>query len=428
MTSSMNPLAGLSRRDFVKLSAAGVGASAMSGWLGVLAARAAEAGVKHKACILLWMDGGPSHKDTFDMKPGTADGGEFKPIKTAVPGMEISEHLPQFAKLTGDAVLLCGMSTSEGAHGRARFFMHTGYKEGQGGLVYPSIGSIVSAELGNPDFALPNFVAINGRSYGSGYLGPTHQPLFVQDPARGVENLKPLVNQGEFDDRVGLLEEMESAFYRDYKVDAGTAHETTYRRAVQMMKSKEAKAFDLSDEPPKVKEAYGDSKFGQGCLLARRLIETGVSFVEVTLGGWDTHQDNFNRVKKLSADLDPGLSALVKDLKDRDMLDDTLIVWMGEFGRTPKITSRGGTPGRDHYPRAWSTVLVGGGIKGGQVVGKTDKEGADVVDRKVSALDFLASICKALGIDHNKVNNTPIGRPVRIVDKAGEPIKELFAG
>jgi Protein of unknown function (DUF1501) len=424
---SQNLLNGLSRRDFMRLSAAGVGGAALSGWLGVLAARAAETKAKHKACILLWMDGGPSHKDTFDLKPGTKDAGDFKPIKTAVPGMEISEHFPQFAKLTSDAVLLRGMSTSEGAHGRARYYMHTGYKEGQGGLVYPSIGSIVSAELGKDEFALPNFVAVNGRSFGSGYLGPKHQPLFVQNPARGVENLKPMVGDGEFNDRVGLLEEMEQAFYHDYKVSAGAAHDTTYRRAVQMMKSKEAKAFDLADEPAKVKEAYGDTPFGQGCLLARRLVETGVPFIEVVQGQWDTHQDNFDRVKNLSTQVDPGMSALIKDLKDRGMLDDTLVIWMGEFGRTPKINTRGAKPGRDHYPRAWSTVMVGGGIKGGQVIGKTDAEGAEVVDRKTSALDFLSSVCKVLGIDYTKVNNTPIGRPVRIVDKAGTPIKELFA-
>ncbi len=423
----LNPLTGLSRRDFMKLTAAGVGGAAMSGWLGVLAARAAASGAKHKACILLWMDGGPSHKDTFDLKPGTKDAGEFKPIKTAAPGVEISENFPLFAKLTNDAAIIRGMSTSEGAHGRARYYMHTGYREGQGGLVYPSIGAIASQELGREDFALPNFVAVNGRSFGSVYLGPKHQPLFVQDPLRGVENLKPLVKDGDFNDRVGLLEEMELAFYHDYKAVAGSAHETTYRRAVQMMKSNEAKAFDLSDEPAKVKEAYGANKFGEGCLLARRLVETGVPFVEVVLGGWDTHQDNFSRVKKLSGEVDPAISALVTDLKQRGMLDDTLVVWMGEFGRTPKITQRGGTPGRDHYPRAWSTVMVGGGVKGGQVIGKTDAEGAQVIDRPISALDFLASVCTALRIDYTKVNNTPIGRPVRIVEKAGAPIKELFA-
>ncbi len=427
MTLTRNPLTGLSRRDFMRLSAAGVGGAAMSGWLSVLAARAAQSGAKHKACILLYMEGGPSHKDTFDMKPGTANGGEFKPIPTAVPGVQISEHLPQFAKLTKDAVIVRGMSTSEGAHGRARFFMHTGYREGQGGLSYPSIGAIASAELGKEDFPLPNFVSINGRSYGSGYLGPRHQPLFVQDPERGVENLKAPVAQGEFNNRVGLLQEMEQAFNREYKVDSGTAHNTTYRRAVELMKSREAKAFDLTDEPAKVREAYGEGKFGQSCLLARRLVETGVPFVEVVQDGWDTHQNNFERVKNLSAELDPGMSSLIRDLKDRGMLDDTLIVWMGEFGRTPRINQRGATPGRDHYPRAWTTLLAGAGLKTGQVIGKTDAEGAEVIERKTSALDYLASICKALGIDHTKVNNTPIGRPVRIVDKGGEPIQELFA-
>jgi uncharacterized protein (DUF1501 family) len=421
-----NPFGGLSRRDFMKLSAAGVGAASLSGWMGVLAARAAESSAKHKACILLWMDGGPSHKDTFDMKPGTADAGDFKPIQTATSGIEISEHFPQFAKLTDDAAFLRGMTTGEGAHGRARYYMHTGYKEGQGGLVYPSMGSIVSAELGKPDFPLPNFVGVGQRTFGAGFLGPQHQPLIVNDPARGVENLKPFVGDGEFDDRMGLLEEMEQAFTKEYKTPVGTAHNTTYEKAVQLMKSKEAKAFDLSNEPAKAREAYGSTKFGDGCLLARRLVETGVSFVEVNLGGWDTHQDNFDRVKSLSGQVDPAMSSLIRDLKDRGMLDDTLVIWMGEFGRTPKINTRGAKPGRDHYPRAWTTVMVGGGIKGGQAVGKTDKEGAAVEERPISGLDFLATVCKVLGVDYTKQNQTPIGRPIRIVDKGANPVKALF--
>ncbi|HTU90767.1 MAG TPA: DUF1501 domain-containing protein, partial [Gemmataceae bacterium] len=172
--------------------------------------------------------------------------------------------------------------------------------------------------------------------------------------------------------------------------------------------------------------AYGSGRFGYGCLLARRLIESGVSFVEVTLGGWDTHQNNFERVKQLSHQCDPAMAALVHDLKQRGLLDTTLIVWMGEFGRTPRINQRGAKPGRDHYPRAWSTLLIGGGIKGGQVIGKTDKEGASVVERPISALDFLATVCELLGINWKKQNNTPIGRPIRIVDKGANPIKELL--
>ncbi|MGH7225721.1 MAG: DUF1501 domain-containing protein [Gemmataceae bacterium] len=419
-------LLNLSRRDLLKLSAAGVSAVSLSGWLKVLASRAAGQPSKHKSCILLWMDGGPSHKDTFDLKPGTKNGGEFKPISTAVPGIQISEHFPKLAQLMNHTALLRGMSTGEGAHGRAKYYMHTGYKEGQGGLSYPSLGSLVSAEIGRPEAAMPNYVAIGNRTYGAGFLGVRHAPLIVNTPARGVENLKPMVNGSHFDDRLGLLQEMESAFYRDYKADAGADHKTTYQRAVTLMQSKEAKAFDLSQEPASSREAYGSGRFGEGCLLARRLVESGVSFVEVTLGGWDTHQNNWDRVKQLSRQVDPAITALVNDLKQRGLLDSTLIIWMGEFGRTPRINKRGAKPGRDHYPRAWSTMMIGGGIKGGQVIGKTDQEGAAVVERPISALDFLATVCAVLGIDWNKQNHTPIGRPIRIVDKGANPIKELL--
>ena len=416
-----------SRRDFLRLSAAGVMGTSLSGWLNVLAARAAESGAKpRKSCVLLWMDGGPSHKDTFDLKPGTENGGDFKPIKTSVPGIEISEHFPKLAKLMDHGAILRGMSTGEGAHARAKYNMHTGYREGQGGLVYPSIGSIVASELGDPKFPLPNFVSVGARSFGSGFLGPRFQPLTIASTARGVENLKAAVDDKQFNDRVGLLEEMEAGFYKDYKANSIEAHQTTYQRAVELMKSKEIKAFDLAQEPEKVRDEYGSDPFGQGCLLARRLLETGVRFVEVSLGGWDTHQDNFDRVKTLSSKVDPGMSALISDLKDRKMLDDTLIIWMGEFGRTPKINSRGAKPGRDHYPRAWSSVMFGGGIKGGQVVGKTDKEGGSVEERKISTIDFMATVCTILGIDPNKQNHTPIGRPIRIVDKGATPVKELL--
>jgi len=418
---------GLSRRDMLRLTAAGVTGMSMSGWMRVLADQAAATGAKSKSCILLWMDGGPSHKDTFDMKPGTDNAGEFKPIKTNVPGIEISEHFPRFAQLMNHTAILRSMSTPEGAHGRARYYMHTGYREGLGGLTYPSLGSLVASEVGNADSPMPNFVTIGGRGYGAGFLGTRHEPLIVNDPRRGVENLKPAVAEGQFEGRVGLLDEMEQAFFRDYHSGLGEDHKTTYQRAVTLMKSKEAKAFDLSGEPTAVKAAYGNSRFGESCLLARRLIEVGVSFVEVTLGGWDTHQDNFARVKNLSGQVDPALSALVKDLKERGLLDNTLVVWMGEFGRTPKINARGAKPGRDHYPRAWSSVLAGGGIKGGQVIGKTDKEGAVVADRPISAQDFLSTVCKVLKINFNKQNSAPGGRPIRIVEKGAKPIEELLS-
>jgi hypothetical protein len=416
----------VTRRRFLQLSSMGVFAPSLSGWLAPLAARAAETKARTKSCILLWMDGGPSHKDTFDLKPGTKDAGEFQPIGTSVPGIQISEHFPETAKIMHHGVIIRSMSTGEGAHDRARYYLHTGYREGVGGVAYPSLGAIVSKELGREDFPLPNFVTVGNRSYGSGFLGPKHQPLNVADPSKGVESLKAAVGGARFDQRLSLLEEMEAGFYRQYRAHAAFDHHTTYRRAVRLMQSREAQAFDLSREPATSREKYGSGRFAEGCLLARRLVEVGVPFVEVNLGGWDTHQANFTRVKALSQQVDKPLAALVTDLKERGLLDSTLIIWMGEFGRTPKINNRGNEPGRDHYPRAWSLAMFGGGIRAGQVIGKTDTEGATVVDRPVSALDFLATVCKILGIDYNKQNESSTGRPIRIVDKGANPIRELL--
>ena len=417
------------RRDFMRLSAAGALGVGLSGWLNVLAAHAqqnAPAGQRrHKSCILLWMDGGMSHKDTLDLKPGTRNGGEFREIETNVPGIRISEHLPQLARKMNEGVLIRNMSTGEGAHQRARYYLHTGYREGVGGLSYPALGSIVSAELGQEEFPLPNYVSI-GRSFGSGFLGPRHQPLIVNDPTRGVEDMRPLVSEGRFNSRIGLLEEMEAAFLRQQTVASAQAHRTTYQRTVALLRSREVQAFDLSREPQASRDAYGDSRFAQGCLLARRLVEVGVPFVEVTLGGWDTHENNFNRVRTLSGTIDTPIAQLITDLRERGLLDSTLVILMSEFGRTPTINTRGAQPGRDHYPRAWSLAMWGGGIRAGQVIGATDAEGATVRGRPTSALDFLATVCQILGIDYTKENNTPIGRPIRIVDRGAQPIREIF--
>ena len=417
------------RRKFLQLSAAGVGAASLSGWIEVLArasttAAPAKAG-KAKSCILLWMDGGPSHKDTFDLKPQSKGAGEFKPIKTSAPGVEISEHLPNLAKHMHEGVVVRGMSTPEGAHPRAKYNLHTGYREGQGGLVYPSIGSLVAKEVGKPDASVPAFVSIGNRSYGSGFLGPKFQPLLVQSPSRGVEDLKALVGESQFERRLGLLQEMETAFHGDYRAPVITDHTTTYDRAVKLMNSKEAKAFDLSLEPAASRSRYGTGTFADGVLMARRLVEVGVPFVEASLGGWDTHQDNWTKVKSNSQQVDAAVSALLDDLKTRGLLDSTLVIWMGEFGRTPHINTRGAKPGRDHYPKAWSLAMFGGGIAGGGVIGKTDPEGATVVDRKTGANDFLATVCDLVGVDYNKKNETPTGRPITIVEKA-KPFTSLI--
>lgn len=416
----------LSRRDLMKVSAAGLLSAPLSGWMPIMAARAAETRARSKRCILLWMDGGPSHKDTFDLRPGTENGGPYKQIQTNVNGIQISEYFPKLARVMNHGAVIRSMTTGEGAHQRAKYYLHTGYKEGVGGLVYPSIGAIASKEIGNQEAALPNFVTIGNRGFGSGFLGPRHQPLMVSSPERGVENLRSFVSNNQFQSRYNLLEELEAGFNRTHQAGIADAHRTTYQRAVKLMMDTGTKAFNLAEESEATRAAYGSSQFGQACLMARRLIESGVTFVECTLGGWDTHNNNFERVKSLSQTVDSPFSQLVIDLKDRGLLDDTLVIWMGDFGRTPKINSRGPIPGRDHYPRAWSSVMMGGGIKGGQVIGRTDEEAATVADKPVSTLDFMATVCKVLGIDHTKFNQTPIGRPVRIADRGATPIAELF--
>jgi hypothetical protein len=419
----------ISRREALRLSAAGVLGTSLSGWLPVLAARETKAPAKParaKACIVLWMDGGPPHTDTFDLKPEIAECGIFKPIATAVPGTQISELLPKFATMLKDAALVRGMQTIENEHLRARYHLRTGYRSGQAGLSYPSLGCIVSDTLGVPDFPIPNFVAIGDkrdRSHGPGFLGPRHQPLMVLDPKKGVENLKASVDDAKVDARLGLLAELEKGFARDYQAPLSQAHQSVYDRALQLMRTEKARAFDLALEPAKSREAYGTTRFGEGCLLARRLVETGVKYVEVTLGGWDTHFENNEAVKKLCGTLDPVMTTLLTDLKDRGMLDSTLVVWMGEFGRTPKFKGKG----RDHYAKAWSTVFMGGGVRGGQVIGRTDPIGAVVEDRPVSTADFFATICDLMGIQYDKEVETPGGRPLPRVEKGGKPVTELYA-
>jgi hypothetical protein len=421
--------ASLSRRSFFSRAVAGgaLGGCTLSGWLPRLATQAAEQ-PQTKSCILLWMSGGPSHIDTFDLKPAAPNRirGEFQPINTSVPGIQISEHFPKFARMMQHAALLRSMSTVESDHQLATYHMHTGYQKRAGGAVFPSLGAIVSLELGQRDFPLPNFVCIGGSSRHatrSGFLGPHHQPLDVTNPDRGTDFLDPLTSSMEFQRQYELLGRLDASFQEAYRAEAAKAHASALDRAVRLMNSQQKRAFDVSQEPDSVRDLYGRGSFGQGCLMARRLVESGVRFVEVISGdgvGWDTHRDNFPRTKALSAETDMGLAALIEDLQQRGRLDSTLVIWMGEFGRTPQLTSGGG---RNHWARAWTSVLAGGGIRGGQVVGRTDRDAAEVVERPISVVDFLATVCKLLGIDYTRQNRAPgIERPIPIVDTT-KPVK-----
>jgi hypothetical protein len=410
-----------------------VGAASLSGWLPTLARAAGDAG-RRKACIVLWMTGGPSHLDTFDLKPDARAEvrGEFRPIATSIPGIQISEHFPRFARLLEHAAILRGMSTQEADHQLASFHLHTGYQSRAGGIAFPALGSIASQELGRGDFPLPHYTVIGPAPHdgtGAGFLGARHQPLYVPDSTRGVDNLAANVIAQRFERQYQLLSELERSFYQTYQAPAGQAHATTLESSVRMMRAREVQAFELARESQATRDRYGRTSFGQGCLLARRLIEVGVPFVEVNMGlgndGWDTHVNNFPRTRVLSGHVDAGMSALIEDLRDRGLLDSTLVVWMGEFGRSPQITTGGG---RNHHARAWSTVMAGGGMRGGQVVGRTDQTAAAVTERPISVVDFMATICRILGIDYTRNNLSPDGRPVRIVeDRNVAIIRELLS-
>jgi hypothetical protein len=378
---------------------------------------------------MLWLGGGPSTIDMWDLKPeAPADiAGEFKPIDTAVPGVQFTDQLPLLARKARRLAVIRGMSTGEGSHDRATYLLHTGYRMGQP-FAYPGLGSVVSKEIGDPEAELPGFVSVGNARFGNGpgYLGPQHGPLVLQNPDRGLENLTPPGGSERFTDQMRLLDFLETRFRRSHRIpDPVVSHETIYQKAARLIRSRAAKAFDISEEDARTLETYGSSGFGKSCLLARRLVEAGVSFVEVFFGGWDTHQQNFPRMRNLLGAVDRGMSALLGDLSDRGLLDSTLVVWMGEFGRTPNINARGANPGRDHFPRAWSLAMWGGGIKGGAVIGKTDKEGASVVERPTTAQDFLATVCELMAIDYTKKNETPNGRPIQIVEKA-KPFTDML--
>lgn len=390
------------------------------------------------SCILLWMDGGPSHVDTFDPKPEAAQEYRyaFETIDTDVPGLRVTDGLPKTARLLRHAALLRGMSTPDSNHDTARVLMHTGYKR-TAGIQYPPLGAIVSAEKGTPGGVMPNFVIAGVHAYDSvkfpfvgypGYLGAQHAALVVNHLDRGIENLHSPLAETELRDRLALLAEMEAEFAAASGAASAEAHRTVAGQAVQLMRSEAAQAFDLEREPAASRGKYGAGYFGRGCLLARRLVEVGVPFVEVYLPDWDTHFKT--RVDKCHAvslpQLDAGLSTLVSDLEDRGLLESTLVICMGEFGRSPKINDKGG---RDHFSKAWTAALFGGGLRTGQAIGATDAVGGTVVDRPVSVSDFMATVCRALGIDPAKRLLAPGGRPVPIVDAPHDarPVAELFS-
>jgi uncharacterized protein (DUF1501 family) len=413
----------IDRRTFLRSTAA-LAAGGMLGFKDALTVHADEMRKKGMSCILVFLRGGPSQFETFDPKPGTTNGGPTKAIDTAVKGIQVAEHWPTVAKAMKEICLVRSMNNREGEHQRATYQMQTGYAPA-GGIKHPAFGALVAKEIAPKEFDLPHFVSIGGRGGGltSSFLGMRFSPYVVFNPGQIPANvsLPSGVSESRLTKRVNLLRELEEDFAKDNK-KLVEEHQALEESATKMVRSPKIEAFDLSKEKAAVRDKYGRSTVGQGCLLARRLVETGVTFVTIDSNGWDTHQDNFDNVKRLSGTVDPGLGTLVEDLKERGLLEKTLVVCLGEFGRTPRINAN---KGRDHWPRSFSVLLAGGGVKGGQVIGSTSADGTSIKERPVGVADLFVSFCEALKIDPRKENLSTEGRPLKIVD-GGKVVKELF--
>jgi len=447
----------MNRRHFLK-HVAGASALALPSLQFMSHIRAAEEKLKkdNKSLVIFWMGGGPSHMDLWDLKPGEQTGGEFKPIKTSASGVEISEVLPTVASQFKNLVAIRSLVTNEGSHDRGTVLMNTG-RQPSPVVQYPAMGAVASANLTSKDLPLPGFIGVGGTAQriGPGFLGMMYAPFTVQNAGQPPQNIKAHASLGsgvEMEERLRRRQRLfwelednfsegsfphlkgtnkdakeaakEAAALREAAGSAAQAHAAVYQKGFDLTISKLRDVFDVSKESTKVIDEYGGraNGFGMGCLLARRLVEVGVTAVEVDLGGWDNHGNIFNTIKTGNGPrLDKGMGNLVKDLNDRGLWKNTVVLWMGEFGRTPRINQNNG---RDHWARCWSVVVGGGAIKGGQAFGATSKDGMDVKDNPVTIGDLFATVYKGLGLDPDTKVRDNLGRPLAIAE--GKPIKELF--
>ncbi|HMP02171.1 MAG TPA: DUF1501 domain-containing protein [Gemmatales bacterium] len=435
---------GMNRRHFMRHVA---GFSLMAGpsahFLAKLAAAAPAMRREHKSLIILWMNGGPSQLDTWDMKPGAPTAGQFKPMNTAADGIQICEHMPNIAKQMKHLSIIRSLVTNEGSHERGRVLMHTAYPDNPA-VQFPSMGSIVSQQLTPKDMALPGFISVTQPPVGPGFLGMAYAPFTVQTPGRMPNNINP---PGDVNNpkvamslraRSEMLRYIENNFVNQQRGEAAKAHREMYDKAFALTYSKLKSVFDLERDSngrpmnASLRDEYGRHDFGNGCLLARKLVEEGVPCVEVALGSWDNHQGIFsalhnttgNRGGGLVDRLDQGMGALVRDLVDRGLWKNTVVLWLGEFGRTPRVNPAGG---RDHWARCWSVAVGGGAIKGGIAYGSTDKDGTSIKDNPVSVGDLFATVYEALGISPDLEIRDPLGRPRKISgENGGTPVADLL--
>ena len=415
---------GMSRRHFMSHL---TGASAMTmpalAMGNTLLANAEDLKRRRKSAILLWMGGGPSTMDIWDLKPGAPTGGPFRPIATSGDA-QISEHMPLMAKQMHNMAIIRSMSTREADHGRGRYYMHTGYVPNPN-IEHPSYGAVLSHQLNHqrPELEIPPFVTVGGGSVGPGFLGMAWAPFSVNSNGQ-VRNLQMGLEDQRLYQRMYALDLIESGFINQRRGSAASDHQKILKKTLNPMTSSQMDSFKVASEPEDVKERYGNTNFGRGCLMARRLVEQGVPFIEVGLGGWDNHNNIHATLRDTKLpELDQAMSALTEDLEQRGLLEDTAIIWMGEFSRTPRIN---GNAGRDHWARSWSVVVGGGGMNGGIAVGETNSDGTRVETEPYTSQDVMASVCKALGISLQTTFTSQNGRPMKIAN-SGKVIKELFS-
>ncbi len=389
-------------------------------------------GARAKHVIYLYMDGGMSHIDTFDPKPrNKAVMGRTEAIGTNVDGIQLGHYLPHTAKVMDKLCVINSMNSTQGAHEQGSYVMHTSYNL-LGTIQHPSLGAWVQRLAGPLHAELPGFVAINasGKRVGGGFFGAKYAAAPVGSPEQGLKDSKlpGEVEAEDFSRRLALADKMNRRFHDRYPNADVKSYEELYRDAINLMNSKDLKAFDLNQESQATRKLYGPGRFAQGCLLARRLVQHDVRFVQVQLGGWDTHYDNFAGVRGRCAEFDQAYAALITDLAACGKLDETLVVVATEFGRTPEIVTAHGD-GRDHHPGAFSCVLAGGGVKGGMKYGETDGRANKIRSGRVTVQDFNATIAYALGLPHDLVLMSPTKRPFRIAGpdgQEGKPVTALF--
>ena len=413
----------INRRDILK-SAAAMGLSFV---LPGMSARAAERRKQErpKSLIVLWMEGGPSQLEMWDPHPGTKIGGPTRAISTTLRDLQIGADLPHMAEQMEHLSVVRSLVSQEGDHERAAYFVKTGYRP-ETTLTHPSLTAIVTRELRSSRVEIPQHVSLAPGQWPArgGYLGAGFDAFKIFDPGRNIRNMKAVVADKRQSRRLKNLDLLNNSFARGRRIPASkTLHQDMIQSAIQMMSREQLKAFKLEDEAAETISAYGDSAFGRGCLVARRLVETGVRAIEVTLTGFDTHADNFGGHKTQNDQLDPAFAALIKDLRERDLLDSTVVLCIGEFGRTPRINP---AVGRDHWPSGFSCVLGGGGLASGQIIGATDPTGEKKKpEDPIKVEDLYATILTTLGIDPAHEEITPVGRPMAYT--AGEPIARLLA-